>query len=65
MKTSIGELYIQYNTFASPSPCDIIKKMADFLDEVNRKLHVFVYLHIGVQTLSITICIHSLYCFIY
>ena len=57
--------HLQYINSANRSPCDVIKKMADFQEDGNRKLQIFAYLHVGVTTLSITIGLYSLYCFIY
>ena len=57
--------YLQYDNSANRSPCDVIKKMADFQEDGDRKLQIFAYLHVGVTTISITIGLYSLYCFIY
>ena len=47
--------HLQYVNSANRSPCDVIKKMADFQEDGDRKLQIFAYLHVGVTTLSITI----------
>ena len=39
---------------ANRSPCDIIKKMADFQEDGDQKLRGFAHLHLSVATLSIT-----------
>ena len=59
------ELYLQYVNSANSSPCDVIKKIADFQEIGNWKLRILAYLHIDVTTLSITIGLYSWYCFIY
>ena len=56
---------MQYVNSANRSPCDVIKKMADFQEDGDRKLQIFAYLHVGVTTLSITIGLYLWYCFIY
>ena len=56
---------MQYVNSANCSPCDVIKKMADFQEDGDRKLQIFAYLHVGVTTLSITIGLYLWYCFIY
>ena len=57
--------HLQYVNSANCSPCDVIKKMADFQEDGDRKLQMFAYLHVGATTLSITIGLYSWYCFIY
>ena len=57
--------HLQYVNSANRSPCDVIKKMADFQEDGDRKLQIFAYLHVGVTTLSITIGLYLWYCFIY
>ena len=57
--------HLQYINSANHSPCDVIKKMADFQEDGDQKLQIFAYLHVGVTTLSITIDLYSWYCFIY
>ena len=44
----------QYVNLANRSPCDIIKKMADFQDNSDRKLWIFAFLHVSIVILSIT-----------
>ena len=57
--------HLQYINSVNCSPCDVIKNMADFQEDGDRKLHIFAYLHVGVTTLSITIGLYSWYCFNY
>ena len=47
--------HLQDVNSANRSPCDVIKKMADFQQDGDQKLQIFAYLHVGVTTLSITI----------
>ena len=47
-------MHLQYVNSANRSPCDVIKKMADFQEDGNCKLQIFAYLYLGVTTLSIT-----------
>ena len=56
---------MQYVNLANRSPCDVIKKMADFQEDGDRKLQIFAYLHVGVTTLSIPIGLYLWYCFFY
>ena len=49
----IGITNIRYNILNSEncSPCDVIKKMADFQDDGDQKLRIFAYLRIVWQCL--------------
>ena len=48
-------LHSQYVNSANRFPCDVIKKMADFKEDGNRKLQRFTYFNVGLTTLSISI----------